>query len=185
MPVYKESGYQFDLPDGKTFRFAECPTYQTHLSAHELKEMDFGWIVDDSAPVVWLAEVSNYSLGPDAQEVSLPKFLEEAVHKITDCLLMLSAVWAETATGRELRRDIEQTCPEFPNQAADVRAAILVGFESEDSAFKMETISNSLRPRLRGRMRCMGTSLPGGAATLIFSLSRSSTTLPVSVNLVQ
>lgn len=185
MPVFEESGYQFNLPDGRTFRFAECPTYKKHLTAHKLKEMDFGWVVDEPTPVVWLLEVSNYDLGPEAQEISLSDFLDEAARKITDCLLMLSAVWAETAAGQRLRRDIEVTCPQFPDQVADIRAAILVGFESKDSAFKMETISNSLRPRLRGRMRCMGTSLPGGAATLTFSLARSSTTLPIPITPVQ
>lgn len=181
MPIIEESGYQFDLPDGRTFRFAECPTYKKHLTAHKLKEMDFGWAIDEPTPVVWLVEVSNYNLGPAAQQISLPDFLDEAAQKITDCLLMLSAVWAETAAGQQLRSDIEQTCPRFPNQVANVRAAILVGFESEDSTFKMETISNSLRPRLRGRMRCLGTSLRAGAATLTFSLDRSSSALPIRV----
>lgn len=181
MPTFEESGYHFNLPDGRTFRFAECSTYQSHLGAHELKEMDFGWVTEGSPPIVWLVEVSNYALGPDTEQTSLPNFLEEATQKITDCLLMLSAVWAETEAGRQLRRDIEQTCPRFPDQVADVRAALLVGFESEDATFKMETISNSLRPRLRGRMRCMGTSLPGGATTLTFSLNRSSGILPISI----
>jgi len=184
MPIIEESGYQFHLPDERTFRFAECSTYKKHLTAHKLKEMDFGWVVGEPTPVVWLVEVSNYSLGPSAQKISLPDFLDEAAKKITDCLLMLSAVWAETAAGKQLRGDIEQTCPRFPSQVTDVRAAILVGFESEDSTFKMETISNSLRPRLRGRMRCMGTSLRGGAATLTFSLNRSSSALPIRVTKV-
>ena len=181
MPTLEESGYQFDLPERRTFRFAECSTYENYLSAHELKEMDFGWVSGTSTPIVWLVEVSNYALGPDTQQISSSDFLEEATQKITDCLLMLSAVWAETAVGQQLRRDIEQTCPQFPDQVADVRAVLLVGFESEDSSFKMETISNSLRPRLRGRMRCMGTSLTGGATTLTFSLNRSSGTLPISI----
>lgn len=181
MPIIEESGYQFDLPDGRTFRFAECPTYKKHLTAHKLKEMDFGWVVGAPTPVVWLVEVSNYSLGPAAQQISLSDFLDEATQKITDCLLMLSAVWAETAAGRQLRSDIEQTCPQFPNQVTDIRVVILVGFEREDSAFKMETISNSLRPRVRGRMRCMGTSLREGAATLTFSLDRSTSALPIRV----
>lgn len=182
MPVREESGYQFELPDDRTFRFEECATYRNHLKAHELKEMDFGWITDTDPPAVWLAEVSNYGLGPEAQTVGVSDFLDEAVQKISDSLLMLSTVWAQTSAGQRLRHDIEQTCPNFPEHVVDLRVAVLLGFGGTDAPQKIQAVANTLRPRLKGRMRCMGaSSTRGGAATLTFSLQRSSPALPIRI----
>jgi len=180
MPTFTESGHQFELPDERSFRFEECETYQS-LKSSNLKEMDFGWIEgrEGQAQTVWLLEVSNYALGSDVRNhFDLESFLDEIRQKITDCITMLAAIWNNTEVGQRLRLDIEQTCPAFPNYAVGIRPTVLLKIGGADAPQKIQLLTHSLRPRLRGRLRCAGSS-----DVLMFSLDRTppASALPIQV----
>ncbi|WP_437914627.1 hypothetical protein WME73_02565 [Sorangium sp. So ce302] len=100
MPVFQESGLIVSLPDGASFRFADCPTYRT-LSGRSLKEMDFGYWDDQRRRMV-LLEVKDYSDRSPKDE----HLLETMVAKGRDSLLMLNAAWQRRGAGRALVEEI-------------------------------------------------------------------------------
>jgi len=107
MVIYQESGLIINLIDEHSFRFQDNPAYQK-LKGKSLSEMDFAWW-DSNKNILWLLDVKDYSHLLPAEK--LPDYLlDKLSNKVTDSLLLMSAIWSNTQQGLSLKKYIPESC---------------------------------------------------------------------------
>lgn len=162
MTWVEESGYEFELPEGRYFRFDECETYRTQLSHAHVSDVDFVWHEETSSDpghVVWLTEVKNVRR-EGASRFNADEFVDDLVGQLTDGILMICGMWASSRMGRRLLSDAQAKCQEFPESPADVRVLLAFRLERSDSPQMLGPVVDRIRKRLKGRLRMVQ-----GAAT--------------------
>jgi len=148
--TYIESGLRLDLPDGQHFRFADLPPYKALCGQH-LKEMDFAWIVDGK---LVLLEVRSYAQITETLTAadffptkgqSSPRRYQVLIDKVTDSLLMMLAVWTNSAQGHAIKMPVSLRCklPLILVIAVDLPTNLVV---------HLQGLRDTLNERLRGRM---------------------------------
>lgn len=152
MATYVESGLRVELPAGQHFRFADLPAYKP-LSGQRLKEMDFAWIENGK---LYLLEVRSYVdmvdlLAPadfvPAKDQPTPYRFQALIDKVTDSLLMMLAVWADTEHGGKIGAS-------FPLAArARLPLKLIIAVDlPEHLVVHLQALRDSLNERLRGRI---------------------------------
>lgn len=123
-----EGGFTVSVPEESYFRFEDCPTYD-RIGSHGVTEVDFGW-KEEGADQLWLMELKNY--GPKGGELhqDIDQLREELPKNLVHSFLLIATVWADTALGRKLRSELEQTCPDFPEDSCSVRTVLIVRTQS-------------------------------------------------------
>lgn len=152
MATYSESGLVLNLPDGHHFRFADLPSYKSLCSQH-LKEMDFAWLAGGK---LFLLEVRSYGqvtqtlTGADFVPIKnqpTPFRFQTLVDKVTDSLLMMLAVWADTKQGQAISGDL----PVGARVRLPLKLVIAVDLPTSLSVH-LQGLKDSLNARLRGRI---------------------------------
>jgi len=149
MPEITESGFLFGLPDNRYFQFENCNNYRTELASHSIKEMDFAW-VDGNSTRLFVMEV-KFFIEEGATEFDRDKQVERLQKKIIDTVLMLAGVWLGTDTGKQLLRDIQQTCPEFPTTTPEeIKPVLAIGIDRNDVSMLLNGVITDIRQNLKG-----------------------------------
>ena len=176
MPKFQESGFEFDLPDGRYFQFQNCRTYVTKLGTASVKEMDFAWVKSDQQ-LLWLMEVKFFS-HQGATHFDRVKETRRLQKKITDALMMIAAIWAGTQSGSDLLRDIQSTCPNFPVNPVALKPILAIGIDRTDAAMLLQGPITTIRNNLKGLGNLMGFSNIG----FILLNKSESLTRPIPIN---
>ncbi|WP_445630204.1 hypothetical protein [Nostoc sp. DSM 114167] len=151
MPIYEESGLRITLPDGESFRFQDCPSYQI-LNGKNLSEIDFGWW-DASKDTLCLLEVKDYSgLSPSER---LPQhLLDKLINKVTDTLMLLSSVWFASLQGQQICSDLPVSCQTFPIKPKKIKIVIILKINSDIKIRdELSPIKTRLKDKLLGRLQ--------------------------------
>lgn len=154
MAVYRESGLSLDLPDGQHFRFADLGGYR-ELSGQHLKEMDFAWV---NGGKLFLLEVRSYLAAAEtatfsaadfvpAQATPAPRRFADLLAKVTDSVMMMLAVWADSTQGGK----IAEGMPPAARQRLPLKLVIALDLPPA-LACHLQPLSDGLNSHLRGRI---------------------------------
>lgn len=149
MVVYSESPFEVDLPADDSFRFQDIPAYK-RLKGRHLKEMDFGWW-DLDRHTLWLLELKDYQ-GMSPQERLPSNLLAVLRGKAKDTLLMLSATWLATSTGREIARSLPQSCKRWPGLRAKIKMVFVLRVTKKHRKADLAPLRDKLKEELRGAL---------------------------------
>ncbi len=148
----EESGLRLGFPTGAAFRFQDLAGYRA-LCGQSLKEMDFAWRHEAT---LYLLEIRDYrdlaralhrdDLVPPSKDVAPYRFLQ-LVDKVTDSLLMLLAVRANTKRSQALGEQL----PDFAKSHVRVRLIIALGLPP-NLKIHLSVLRQSLNARLKGRI---------------------------------
>jgi hypothetical protein len=150
--TYTESGLHLDLPDGQHFRFEDLPAYRT-LSGKYLKEMDFAWI---DGGKLFLLEVKSFEEVTETltgahfvptKGQPTPFRYEALINKVTDSLLMILAVWADSDCGRAIRDSL----PSGARSRLPLKLVIALDLPAQ-LTIHLPVLRDSLNARLSGRI---------------------------------
>lgn len=126
-----EGNLTISVPENRYFRFEDSQTYDS-VKANGLTEADLAWMVDEEN-ALWIMELKDYGPQSQGQLAQAREKLRTRLPKnIAHAVLLVSAVWANTPLGNKLRQDIEQTFPEFPDEALPIKAVAVINVENTD-----------------------------------------------------
>lgn len=124
----QENTIQLEVPDGRFFRLKECETFEI-VRGNTPRDVDVIW-QNEEDDRLWLVEFKDY--GASIPEDPDPDYLAtNLTEKIRDTLYTLASVWADSDFGQQLREDIEDTFPGFPDTACPLRPVAILNLEEE------------------------------------------------------
>lgn len=124
----QENTIQLEVPDGRSFRLKECETFET-VRGNTPRDVDVIW-QNEGDERLWLVELKDYgALIPADPDLNYLK--TNLTGKIRDTLYTLASVWAESDFGQQLRDEIEDTFPDFPDTACPLRPVAVLNLEQE------------------------------------------------------
>ncbi len=127
MPRFVESGIEVSFQHDTWFRLSEMEPYR-RLSGKRLKEMDFGYW-DGGSETLWLIELKGIEVWFDPKDddcspepidqMPVPRarqerLVDDLVGKATDSLMILSAVWSGTSSGKSFASLFPDSVSVFP-----------------------------------------------------------------------
>lgn len=152
---HSEGHFTVELPEDRSFRLESCDTY-VQISGKGVKEMDFGWIGAEGR-TLWLMEFKDYD-HTEAPDPDRDHLVETLSAKVRDVLTMMATSWAETDFGDQLRGDIRDTCPGFPNRACGVRPIIVLNLSRADASRLVGALKSEINAELEGIREMFGVS---------------------------
>jgi len=151
----REGRLVVSVPEDRYFRLEESPTYEA-IKGQKLTEVDFAWMID-SDEALWLMELKDYGGNRRPTIAEKAEDLRNDLSKnIAHALLLVPTVWADTRLGRKLKRDVEETFPDFPEEATPIHGVAVLNADKYDpttigalttavrsslSAFGLETVA--------------------------------------------
>jgi len=142
MTEVEEGSLIVSLPKDRHFQIEGTAAHDA-ISGHQVKVVDFGWQYE--AEPLWLMELKNLGADiPATLQEKLDEFRDAIPTKIVHSLLMLGAVWGRTPFGEKLRREIEETFPDFPTDPQSVRAAVVINVEPHVDERMLFALSDSI-----------------------------------------
>jgi hypothetical protein len=128
----EENSIQFEVPDGRSFRLDECETFQ-RIEGDTPHDVDVIW-QNEGDDRLWVVELKDYGelipADPDREYLQ-----ENLTDKIRDVLYLLASLWAESEFGRQLRNDVEETFPSFPETKSPLRPVAVLNLEEGQKGF--------------------------------------------------
>jgi len=152
---YSEGHFTVELPEDRSFRLETCDAY-VKISGKGVKEMDFGWIESESR-TLWLMEFKDYD-HVEAPDPDREHLVETLSAKVRDALTMIATGWAETDFGEQLRSDLRDTCPGFPNRACAVRSLLVLNLSRADASRLIGALKSEINAELEGIREMFGIS---------------------------
>jgi hypothetical protein len=154
----EESGLRLGFPAGHSFRFQDSKAYRT-LCGQALKEMDFAWYQGTRLYLLVVRDYRNLQMALELDDlvprdrVAAPRRFAALADKVTDSLLMLLAVRANTRQGQQLAIDL----PALAKAHASLTLIIALGLP-DHLRVHMGVIRHRLNARLKGRLALVGVS---------------------------
>jgi len=150
-----ESGFKVTVPEKTSFRFCECPAYQT-LSGLSLKEIDVGWWNANAGKLI-LLELKGREIWQefDKSGITASRHLVTSLKgKLTDALLMLAAVWVETGIGGKLRSCLPDSVHQYPGDG-NLKFVFLIDTPTSSKPL-LSPVKDAINKELAGRVRLFG-----------------------------
>ncbi len=149
-----ESGFKVTVPYRTSFRLQENKYYQ-RLSGIGLKEMDIGWWDNEKGKLIFLElkgiEIWQSSNEKERAHTYLVKSLKE---KISDVLLIMSAIWVGTKVGEKLKEDLPEETHKFPGEG-NLKFIILIDTPRSLKSL-LTPVKDAINRKLAGRVRLFG-----------------------------
>lgn len=127
----KENTIRLEVPDGRSFRLDDCDTF-LEIEGDTLHDVDVVWQNEEDERL-WIVELKDYGelipKDPDREYLQ-----ENLTDKIRDVLYLLAALWAESDFGEQLREEVEEGFPNFPETACPIRPVAILNLEEEQEA---------------------------------------------------
>jgi len=142
MPDVEEGALIVRLPNDRYFRIEGTDAHDA-ISGHQVKVVYFGWQYEGDP--LWLMELKNLGAEiPATLQEKLDDFRDAIPTKIVHSVLMLGAVWGRTPFGEKLRRELEETFPDFPAEPSSIRAAVVANVEAPVDKQMLFALSDSI-----------------------------------------
>lgn len=159
----REDRLVVSLPEDRYFRLEKSETY-AKVKAHALTEVDFGW-VKDGGDGLWLMELKDYGGNRPSIASAGQKLRNRLPKNIAHAVLLVSSTWAETPFGLNLRQDLEDTFPDFPDEAMPIRAVAVINVGTVDPS-SFWALTTALRSALSAFDLEMVAALPASSNRL-------------------
>ena len=145
--VIIESGFKATFPEEKSFRLQDIDVYR-RLSGKALKEMDIGWWDEDKNRLVFI------ELKGGDTEFEKKHFIDNITQKVTDVLLIMSAVWIGTRKGNDIRKQLPEPIHHYHE---DRRLMFVVVIDISDESLQLiPPVREAINGRLEGRLHLFG-----------------------------
>ena len=142
----REDRLVVSVPEDRYFRLEDSPTYKA-IKGQKLTEVDFAWMIANDE-TLWLMELKDLggsrrpSIADKAGELR-----DDLPENIAHAVLMVSTIWAGTRLGQKLKGDIEDTFPDFPQEAKPIRGIAVIHADQYDQA-TIGALSTAVRSAL-------------------------------------
>jgi hypothetical protein len=150
--VVEENTLRMTVPDGRAFRLGACATFVT-IPGDTLHEMDVAWQNEDDGRL-WLVELKDYG-ELVSEDPNFSYLVENLADKVRDTLYVLASVWAGSAFGNDLRRDIEATFPDFPSEPCPMRPVAVLNLEAGQVGPLMTKLNTELNDEMQSVLAVM------------------------------
>ena len=121
------------VPEDRYFRLEASPTYKA-IKGQKLTEVDFAWMIDNG-DALWLMELKDLAGHRRPSIVEKEEELRDDLpENIAHAVLMVSTIWADTQLGQNLRTDIEETFPDFPEESTPMHGIAVIHADQYDAA---------------------------------------------------
>ena len=150
-----ESGFKIMFQKEAFFRFSEMNAYRK-ISGKMMKEMDAAWWKHDNKGI-YLIELKGVEVW-DAFDKSKSKAIDHMVKtiqtKVTDTLLMLSAIWAQTEIGTEFKNEVPECFHTYPGKGKiKLRFVIdMPKMNNEKYKHSLMAVKDKINKELAGRL---------------------------------
>jgi hypothetical protein len=130
------------LPENRYFRIEGTDAHDS-INGQQVKVVDFGW--QREREDLWVMELKNLEgeWRPPLEE-KMEDFERSIPIKIVHSLLMLSSVWSGMPFGEALRRELEETFPNFPDDPPPIRVAVLINLDAPQEEGLLLSLTDTL-----------------------------------------
>lgn len=129
--IINENSLRVEVPDGRWFRLKRCDAFES-IRGDTLHDVDIIW-QNEGDSRLWLVELKDYGelIDRDPNHGYLVSNLKE---KYRDTLYVLASVWAGSAFGNQLRKEIQRTFYNFPEEICPIRPVVILNLEARFQA---------------------------------------------------